>query len=275
MTLKAPLSLAFLEDHPQSAARVLESTPHEASATFLSELPARVAADAAAYMIPAVAAAILHGMREKRAAAVFTEMEGSAATAILRVWPEAYDDILEALPRRVSGRLRRALNYAPHLVGARMDPSAPALSGTINAADALARLQAMDPLPDMVAVEGIGGAFLGILYIRDLVAADGPAALQTIAKTSYTPLVDVQPLTAAIDHEAWRETVVLPVLDGSGHFVGMLHRRALDASAEDTATPLPPGLQFSGHLVQVFRHCVLGVAVMVAGAIDTQEPGKR
>ena len=275
MALKAPLSLAFLEEHPQSAARVLESTPHEAGAVFLRELPARVAADTTAHMIPAVAATLLHEMSEKHAAAIIMEMETAAATAILRVWPEPYDKILEALTKRAGGRLRRALSYAPHLVGARMDPSAPALSGTLNAADALARLQAISPLPDMVAVEGAGGFFLGILYIRDLVAANGTAALQTIAKTSYTPLVDVQPLSAAVDHEAWSDTVVLPVVDGSGRFVGVFHRRALDAGAQEATAPLPPGLQFSGHLVQVFRHCVVGVAVMVANAIDTEKTGQR
>ncbi len=275
MTLKAPLSLAFLEEHPQSAARVLESASHEAAATFLSELPARVAADTAACMIPAVAASILQHMSAKHAAAIFADMTSAEATAILRVWPEITDNILDALPKRVSGRLKRALSYPPHLVGARMDPSAPALNGTMSAADALARLQAIDPLPDMVAVEGPGGVFVGILYIRDLVAAGGTAALQTIAKTSYPPLVDVQPLTAAVDHEAWSEAITLPVIDGSKRFVGVLHRRALDAGAHDTQMPLPPGLQFSGHLVQVFRHCVLGVAVMVAGAMDTHEPGQR
>jgi hypothetical protein len=156
-----------------------------------------------------------------------------------------------------------------------MDPSAPALGGTVTAEDALARLQAVDPLPDIVAVEGPGGKFLGILRIRDLVSAPGTALLQTIARAFSAALVDVQPLTAAMDHEGWKDAVVLPVVDGSGRFVGVLHRRALDAGLHEPAAPLPAGLQFSAHLMQVFRHCVVGVAVMVAGASSREGPGGR
>ncbi len=271
MTLKAPLSLAFLEGHPQSAAHVLESTPPDAAAKLLAQLPPRLAATTSAHMIPLVAAKIFCVLDIKAAAAILADMEGPAATSILRVWPTDRLPVFKAMPKRIGARLQRALSYASHLVGAHMDPTAPALDESMTSSAALARLETMDPVPDTVAVENASGKFIGLLSVRDLVAAPNSSVLRNIVNSSHLPLVDVQPLTTAIDLPAWREMVALPVVDGANRFVGMLHRRALDTGADDNTEPLPVGLQFSGFLLQVFQHCAISVAVMIADAFNTKD----
>ncbi|MEQ9447760.1 MAG: hypothetical protein RLN70_02515 [Rhodospirillaceae bacterium] len=273
MVLKTPLSLAFLEEQPRSAARVFETMPQEAAASFLNDLPAGAAAETLAHMIPAVVAAILSRLEPRRAAYLLSAVERPAAAAILRVWGRGRDAVMDALPKRMGASLLKVLSYAPHFVGARMDPTAPSLDGAMTTADAMKRLEAVKPLPDIIAVEGRGGQFQGVVWIRDLVAASDMALLQTIADTSHTPLVDVQSLTTAMNHEGWQDTVILPVVDGGGEFVGMIRRRALDSGPQETVVEGPPGLQFFAYLAQVFRHCVVGIAAMIAGSFE--QPGSR
>ena len=70
MTESAVLTLAFLEAHPDDAARVLEHLANEQVAALLGSVPVRLAAPVLAHMLPAVAARSLAQLSDEGAAAI-------------------------------------------------------------------------------------------------------------------------------------------------------------------------------------------------------------
>lgn len=255
-----PLTESYLTERPSAAARHLENEPTGSAARLLAGLEPRIVAPVVSAMLPATGAAVLAHAGVAVAARIIDTMDRNAATRMLRVWPDAHDSVLAALDKRTATTLRLLMAYDPRSVGAHFDPAAPAFDSAVGASDALARLCRHGQVPDLVAVIASDGTFMGTVTLREMLAAPASATLGRLTQSWSAPLLDVQRLGTAADHEGWIEHIALPVVDRQRRFVGMLHRRALARHTTPPAPELSPGLQLWTHLLQVFVHCIANVA---------------
>lgn len=269
---KLPLTESFLTERPSAAARHLENEPLDSAAALLAGLNPQVVAPVVSAMLPATGAAVLAHAGVAVAARIIDTMDRSAATRMLRVWPDAHDSVLAALDKRTATTLRLLMAYDPRSVGAHFDPAAPAFASTVGASDALARLRRHGQVPDLVAVIAPDGQFMGTVTLREMLAAPATATLGRLAQSWSAPLLDVQRLGTATDHQGWMEHVALPVVDRQRRFVGMLHRRALARHTAPPAPDLSPGLQLWTHLLQVFVHCIANVASFAGTTAPPSRP---
>src|SRR5690606_13740571 len=144
------LTLAFLDAHPEQAARVIETLPGTEAVALFETLNPRLTAPVLAAMLPPAAARILARLEEAPALELLDAASTQATVGILR-------HIAEPRRTRLLARLSPATGVATQLllgfpddaVGAWTDPDVIALAPAMSAAQALDRIRASDaPLAD-------------------------------------------------------------------------------------------------------------------------------
>ncbi len=267
MAESAVLTLAFLEAHPDDAARVLEHLGNEQVAALLDSVPVRLAAPVLAYMLPAMAARSLAQLSDESAAAMVQRLGPQLCAVILRHLDEVRrNGLLERLPTASAFAVRVLLAYPEDSVGAWMDNRAMALPPDTTVEEALARVREAgeEDCVDLYIVDH-EQRLLGKVRLPELLRAPSTAPLAHLMhKPAYT-LPARAPIASVRNHEGWERFNTLPVLERSERFVGALRhamlRNAVQRRQETTPVPVSGAaldslagtywLVFSG-LVQTF-----------------------
>ncbi len=261
------LSLAFIDAHPEAAARVIERLAPADAAPLLAAGPARRIAPMALAMAPFHTARCLEAMAPDAAAAILGALPVPLGAAVLRHLDAVRRRaLLGDLPAARAALLRTMIAYPEQTVGAWMDPDTPMLRADRTAADALGRLRAMrDPdRADRVYVTDAGGRPAGVVSAGRLLRADPEAALGTLAVPAPAVL-SVRASVAAIEPlSAWDATGALPVTEWGGRLVGALHRADLvRALAGGGAQGEPPALG------EAFGVLLRGYGAALAALVET------
>ncbi|MEO7744519.1 MAG: hypothetical protein ABIR98_16400 [Usitatibacter sp.] len=239
------LTLAYVASHPSDAARVLEQrSPIEAAALF-ARLPARAAAPTLAAMQPIAAARVVAAAGDRVALGLLTAAGAQAAVAVLRHLPTARRSrLIEGLPTATAIAARLLLGYPEDAVGAWADPQAVALSATLNAQDALARVRGEpEGEADGVYVVGENQRLLGVVDLAMLLRAPEWRSLESLMHPPAATLAAVMPLRAAATHPAWGQASELPVVARGERLIGVLRLSVLNqalgkSAARDDEKPL-------------------------------------
>lgn len=253
MTSEADLTLTFLQQQPEKAARILEDLSNADVAAFFVTVPARVSAPVAGHMA------------NWKAAAIMEQLEGTAAAGILVNLP--YDDmlsvaralheekrrtILEALPARTANQVRASMDYPEGTVGALMDPSAPIFAQDATAGSALQFLrQRHDASLHHIFIHDEAKKFSGAVSIAALLAAAPNTALAELSDATTQPLSNRATMAAVANESAWDTMPMRPVIGRQNTLIGGLSRTVLRhsmAKASDTR----PGAGPSSIAAEIF-----------------------
>jgi len=223
------LTLAFLETHPDDAARVLERLDPVQAATLFDTLPARLAAPVLARMLSAYAARILTQMSDERATGLVRRLNTQAGAAVLRHLPGPQQRyLLKQLPTASSVAYRLLLAYPEDSVGALADLQVPAYTPESGAKEVLARLRHSTwNHSDFLYVVDPDKRLKGSVRLADLLHADGATSLSQIMSTPVPTLSALATLLSTAEHPGWNDYHALPVVDRHAHFVGALRHTAL------------------------------------------------
>lgn len=229
------LALAFIEQHPQSAARELELQTELACAELIQTLPLHQARKLLSHMLPLYVARLCHYLPQENVVALLAGFNANQTAAILRGISKSRRDVLLALmPEKTAMLCRLLLSYSDDAVGAWMHVDILMLPSSCTAAEALQRFKNSDSvsMADALPVVDSNGALLGLIYLRELLRAQ--------QQSSITPLIVSAPVTfslssraslaAASRHEGWQHHDILPVLNRSKQLVGLLGHVDLRAS---------------------------------------------
>lgn len=228
MSRTPALTLAYLEQAPAAAAKVLQEAGIAEAAAFLEQVPARVAAPVVNAMIPAIGARCLERLTPPRAAAVLRSLpyhDGASLLRLVRV--ELREPMLAELPTSGAKRLHRSLQYSAGSVGAWIDPDVPLLSPEHTVDDALRYLRETRSASHIFLESAGNGRFLGAVTVHDLLRSDRATPLGRLPLESVAPISNRAALSSVAFHEGWDDYLMLPVVGRRHNVLGGLSRVAL------------------------------------------------
>ena len=227
-----PLSVAFVESHPEQAARVLDVLPVVESAAFLASAPARLAAGVAKHMTPQYAARCVEAMEERAAGGLVAALGPQAAAALLQHLPaDLQSRALTRLPAGSAMAVRLLIGHAQDTAGAWMDPLPLALPADTTAAEALAALRVHDGEPgDALFVIAAGRRVLGVVGGAVLLRAEPTVPLSRVMRHPAPCVSSLTPLAAVRSHPGWLQVPALAVIEGQERLVGALRRAVVEAA---------------------------------------------
>lgn len=239
MTDLPELTLAYLQQRPESAARALEGLAPIDAAEILRRVPARVAAPVVAAMSSISAARCATELPADAAAALCADLSWSDAAALLRRLAEGTREaVLAELPGKMARRLRRSLDYADDVVGAWIELDVPAILDDRDVGEAV-RLLAQSPAHSgsHLLLSDAGQRYNGAVPLAALLNSAPTMPLSALAQSEIQPLHDSASLASVTDNRGWELTTILPVVSHRGLLLGGLHRRTL-RKALNQAGPL-------------------------------------
>ncbi len=236
------LTHAFLQGHPQEAARVLQGAPPEQAAGLLAQVPARIGAGVIAAMLPGLAARLLAEMDDDRVLELLGALDTLSIVGLLRPLPEARRKrLLSGLPTGAALASSMLLGYAEDSLGACCDPDVVALGARLPAAGALDALREGSTSAQQVFVTAAERRLAGWVSLAKLLRAPAGASLESLCEPCPGLLAAHAPLSAGLDHPGWKRASMLPVVEPGQRLVGVLRRETLEqAVARRQSAGRPP-----------------------------------
>lgn len=222
------LTLAFVENHPEDAARVLERLPLDNTAAFLESLPIRLGALVIRQMLAPHAARCIETLPLEVAAGIVSSLGIQSGAAVLRyLAPVRRERIIEQLHTAGTMGLRLVLGYPEDTVGAKMDPQAPAFVPDTLVSVAMDRLREGDAQIAYVYVINPDHRLQGIVSLDVLLRAGSKLALSQIMQPATFSLPAHASVAAVQRHPGWNRFHRLPVVEHNDRFVGALDHKLL------------------------------------------------
>jgi len=231
------LTLAYLQQRPESAARALEGLLAADAAEVLQRAPARIAAPVVGVMSSVRAAQCAAELPAETAAALCAALSWPDAAALLRrLDGEARERVLEELPERTARRFRRSLDYPDDVVGAWIEFEVPAILDDRTVTDAV-RLLEQSPAyaGSHLLLTDTTQRYRGMIALAALLASAATSTLATLAQDGAQPVRDAASLASVAEHPGWEAATVLPVVNHRGELLGGLTRQTLRKALKQAA----------------------------------------
>lgn len=260
-----PLSIAFINQRPSAAAKVLEGLAVDDAAALINALPGHVSGLALGHMMPLTAAQCLAPLDPERVAHIIRDMMFLEAASILRVMDENIrSSVMAALPSDLSRDFSKSLNHPRDSVGAWMDQKISPLPLTRTASDALKYAKRKRrPKGDELFVVDDSRQYVGVLKISDLVQYDGKTVLKDIVKGDAPSLSNRASLASVVNISDWDHHHCIAVVGRKGNFLGSLTRNQARAGI-DASRRSPNALEANS----ILTHLLQGLFVTLTGLLN-------
>ena len=278
MTDPAPLTLAFINDHPGEAAKTLAMLPPGDAASFLDSIPTRFAVSVLSRMGIWPAAAILGDMAPASGGAALQAMDDRDAAAILRLsGKDIRTRLIEALPAKRRRAFERALAYPDTAVGAHMTTEILTVTARDTVGEVIAQIRRSTPAEtDTAFMVDDAKRYLGALKTADLLIHPDAIEMATIADSSVQPLSPRAGLSAVAELDAWAGYAALPVVNRQNYLLGGLSRRRLhrsQARGQVSGGGKPSSIAVA--IGEMLLISVAGLAELVTDRGPLREDGER
>jgi Mg/Co/Ni transporter MgtE len=270
------LTLAYLQQRPESAARALETVAAADSAEVLQRVPVRIAAPVVAAMTAVSAAHCAVRLPPDAAAAICAALPWADASALLRQIDDTHrETILRQLPAGMARRFRRSLVYADDTVGAWIDMDVPSIVEDRTVTEATRIIaQSAGYAASHLLLTNDHQIYTGVVPLAALLAASPTAGLATLADRECRPVRDSASLASISRSREWDSITLLPVINHRGELLGGIARRTL-SRALSTTQAAPPGAQASlpAELFKAYLHAGEGLLrlLLADSAADGRE----
>lgn len=223
MAAEFDLCVAFVQAHPDEAARAMERLPTGQAAALIEAMPPEAAARALAVMTPAVAADSLAQLDPRAAAPVLAELRVDRSSLLLRQMEGSRRTaILEQLPPDEARMLAAMLRYPEGTAGALMDPRVLSAPEDSTAAEALSVIRRSPRHRHEYLYVVDRDRLVGVVSLATLMRAR-PADQVAAVMTSPVSRLSAQAGRAAIlGHPGWRQLRELPVVDEASLLIGAI-----------------------------------------------------
>ena len=262
------IALAFIQQHPDAAARELELQTLDTAAELIQVLPLHQGRQLISHMLPPYAARLCGQLSLDMAAGLLVEFNANQAATILRSMPKPKrNDLLKALPEKTATLCRLLLSYSDDSVGAWMIADLVMLPPNCLVAEALQRFISVDSsiMGDALPVVDNHSYLTGLVYLRDLLRAKGDSPIFRLRQDAPSTLSSRTSLAAAARHDGWQHHDILPVLNRNKQLVGLLRhvdlRRSLEQFGEISRRV--PQDDFMGSVGEVYMDTLIALLGLV------------
>ncbi len=238
------VAFAFLRDHPEEAAAILDGRAAEEAAAILEETPAEEAAAVIARMAPLSGSACFGALSPGKGAEIAEILPLQAVAALVRrLDAESRESLLGAMSGPAAEPLRRLLRYPDDSVGAVMDPRILALPPDLRVEEAVAHLRRMPRWSIYyIYITDRDQKLVGVVNVRGLLFADPGEILRVLMRSPVARLSARDDRRSILHHPAWHLYHALPVVDEGEVFVGAVRYetlRRLEREARPEEGPSP------------------------------------
>jgi magnesium transporter len=216
------------EMHPADLADVAESLPEDRLVAFLSALPTARAADVLEYLSEDLRSLALEAMSTRQAAALVTEMTPDDRADVLEeLEEERAEEILQSIPAEARAETEALLQYEPDSAGGRMTTEFVAAAESLTVEEALRSVRAMARTERREALYTVyttdaAGRLLGVLSLRELLAAPEGARLADVAWTEVQTVLPTEPQEEVARLASEYDLVAVPVVDEERRLLGVV-----------------------------------------------------
>jgi magnesium transporter len=244
VTNELALCQDFIDAHGHAAARAVERLAASDAAALLAALPRPTAARALDEMMPMPGAECLAALEPADAVAILAELRAGRAALLLRhTGDAARAAILAHLPADEARTLRTVLAHPPGSAGAVMDSRVFSARESQRVGDVQAALRrSRGRTHDDIFVVDDEHRLIGVVRLRDLVAARPTQALSAIMSRPVSRVPVSASRAAILNHPGWRQRHVLPVVDDRSSLVGAITHETLRTLSDEDALGGPRGL---------------------------------
>lgn len=222
------LTVAFLDQAPRAAAQELQRLPFADAAALFESVPARLCGAVVHAMVPWNAARIFEMVSAAKAAAILRQLSFADSVTLARlIKHDSRGELFDVMPTRYALRLRAALQYPQHQVGAWVDPEVPTLRVNDTVTDALRVLREANQASHIFLESGDHENFAGLIPIQEIVRSEPSAALGQLRRVEAAPVSNRASLASLAFDERWDEFLHLPVVGRRGNLLGGLSRKTL------------------------------------------------
>jgi magnesium transporter len=178
------------------------------------------------------AAEVLEAVSDEQARALLAESEAQVgAAALSHVDAVRRESLLATLPETAATDLRALLQYPPGAAGGLMDPRIGALNATFTVAEAIERLRGIRQrgLRELFAVDD-QMQLLGQIEVEDLLLASRERTVRELQRAIPAVVRDTDKLNHVVATLQRHPQSVLPVVNESGRFLGVIRQSQLMAT---------------------------------------------
>lgn len=267
------LAVAFITEHPEDAARLLERADPGDAALVLAEVDPDDAARVFRAMGPSAAATCAAKMPDAKLAAMIDVMPLDIASgAMRRVDRSRRELLLEMMSDDHSERLRLALQFPENSAAAAADPLIMTLPDDITVAEAQKQIKGTGSGRHVyyyLYIVKRDGTLVGTVAIPELMEARPKQNLSAVMKTDLVKLDAGTDINTVAAHPAWREFDALPVVDSSGKLVGAIRHQSIRQMQSEGGRPLV------STLVQLSEAYWAGLSGVLASLTPPPAPARQ
>ncbi len=232
---EAELTRRFLLDYPHEAARLFEAMPSADAAALIAIQPPHAALRAWQALASDVALEVLQQLPGAQAQHLLAEADPLTSVAVLtQLDPPQREAWLQRLSAEVAHELRDLLAYPSDCAGRMMDPRVSPLRTGMTVAEAVERLRHIrrSGLRELFVIDD-EGRLAGCVEVQDLTLAARDAPLADITRGVTVYVRDIDPREEVVDTLMKQPISTLPVVNISGHFIGVIRQAELLAAVEE------------------------------------------
>lgn len=231
----------YLETHPVSAARQLETHATSEVATLLGAHAVPAAAEVIRRMDAERATRVLLDMQPERMSIIIQNLDPAHMARLLaRLESEERERMLGPLPLPLRDEITGLLNYPPGTAGALMDGRVMTFAKSSPVRVALERIRQAHAqrIGDLIIVDD-DGEFAGVVRLQDLVGANPEQYLEELAQAGGIFVQPMTPREDLVELLNQHRLASVPVIDLHDRVVGVIRQDGLvDALQQDAAADL-------------------------------------
>ncbi len=232
------LNEAFIQNHHEEAARILEFHSPEDILRIIQGTSAKNAANLLSCLTPTIGAEIIILMPTDLLKQVIPHLSPSfAASLFQRLEEDLQRAILFRVPERHAHEIRSYMTYPPESVGSVMDTKFLVLEEEMTIRDAmrLVRGRAQKDVHDVYVINRLQ-KLVGKISVRDLLLVDPQEKLHTIMVQDLPTIHPLESREEIVELFSERHFFTIPVVDLDDRLLGVIRNEDIIKASQEDAT---------------------------------------
>ncbi len=238
-SLAQALAVTYIDDFPQEAIEILETSPLDEVVQLLKLHSPQRGAMILGLISTALATNVLQQLQADQAARIFAVMDPVKAALLLgSLAPELREIFLDTLEADLASELRDLMTYPAASAGRLMQPRAHSIPASLTVRQALNRLRRL-PARDtaVLVITDNNEKLLGLVDLLDVVHASPDTRLETLLQASKPVSVNaLTPREEIIDLFSRYRLRLLPVVDIDDRLLGVIRQSTVIQAAQEEAS---------------------------------------
>jgi magnesium transporter len=269
----------FAQEHPSDVARLLDRGEAEVVAPLLDGLDREASGRLLSRMNPSSAASVVARLNSD-AAAELLRTAGVSRAALILSHSDATTrlSVLDAMTGREAHAIRRLLIHSARTAGSIMDAMVLSVAVDASVGEALAQVkQHAEHAMFYVYVVDRDQRLVGVVTLRELLAADGDESIQTLMRDRPEAIGARSSLLAIAAHPGWRHYHAMPVVDERGILLGAIRYDTARSIERELGQAVRQSdvSQTAGALAQLYAIGALGMIEWFTAISPGGRRGKR